>query len=176
LIHEFISLRHKEKKPGKLDKEQDDAMMAETDAMTRGRVLMREIALLNFTSFDYHEFFKEKMTTESKRLFKVEASRPQEILGFKDKTEVVIGGAIESIAFVPIKTGKMMGKERAIIHLSNNGVKVEVIIFPWNLEQDDKAGGELRKLQEGTPMIIKGSVSIWNDKFSVIFKEGVILA
>lgn len=176
LAHEFIVLRHKEKKPGKLDKEQDDAFLLESDQLTRGRILMKEIGLLNFTSFDYHEFFKEKMTTECRRLFGVEASRPQEVLHLKDKTEVVIGGAIQSIAFVPIKTGKMMGKEMALIQLSNNGVSIRITIFPGDLERDDRSGGELRKLQEGTPMIIKGSVNLWNGNFGVIYKEGVILA
>jgi DNA-directed DNA polymerase III PolC len=176
LIHEFIVLRHKEKKPGKLDKEQDDALLEEMDGLTRGKILMKEIDLLNFTSFDYHEFFKEKMTTESKRLLGSVASRPSEVLHLKDKTQVVIGGAIQSIVFTPIKTGKNMGKEMAILMLSNEGVTIRITIFPRQLEQDDKAGGELRKLQEGTPMIIKGNVNIWNDNFGVIYETGVILA
>ena len=176
LVKKFIELRHKDKKPPKLEREQDEILLREVDSMTRGKILMKEIGLLNFTAFDYHTYYKDKMTVDAKRLFGKEAMKPQDIFGFKDKTEVVIGGAIESIDFVPIKSGKFMGQERAIIRLTNAGGAVEVIIWPWTLEQDDKAGGGLRALVELTPLIIKGTVNVWNDKFSVVFKEGIVLA
>lgn len=175
-VKEFIDLRHKDKKPAKLEREQDELLIREIEGLNRGQILMKEIGLLNFTAFDYHSYYKDKMTTESKNIFGKEARRPHEIIGYPDKTDVVIGGAIESIAFVPIKTGKHIGKERAIIKLTNMGGAVEVVIFPWTLEKDDSAGGSLRKLVELTPIIVKGQVNIWNGNFSVIFKEGLILA
>jgi DNA polymerase III alpha subunit len=176
LVHEFIDLRYAEKKPSKADKEADDLYLTEIEGLTRGKILMKEVDLLNFTAFDYHAFFKEKMTVESRKLFGVDAMKPEEVLEFEDKKEVVIGGAIESIAFVPIKTGKQMGKEMAMIKFTNNGHTISVTIFPGDLERDDKHGGELRKLVPFTPMIIKGSINLWNGRFGVIYKTGVILA
>lgn len=176
LIKQFVEVKAKIKKTTKQEKEQDKILLMEVDSMTRGRILMKEIELLNFTAFDYHSYYKDKMTTVAKNMFGKEAKRPCDILTEKDKTDVVIGGAIETIEFKPIRTGKFMGKERAIIRFTNQGGAVEVIIFPWVLEQDDKAGGALRKITELTPMIIKGQVSIWNGNFSVIYKEGIQLA
>lgn len=176
LVKTFIDLKHKAKKPPKKEREADAELIREVDLMTRGRILMKEIELLNFTSFDYHSYYKDKMTDLAKSMFGKEAKKPNEILNLKDKTDVVIGGAVESIEYKPIKTGKYIGKERAIIRFTNQGGAVEVIIFPWILEQDDKAGGNLRKIKDLTPMIIKGTVSIWNGNFSVIFKEGIQLA
>ena len=176
LVRKFIDLKSSAKRPTKQEKEADSALLMEVESMTRGRILMKEIELLNFTAFDYHSYFKDKMTDLAKNMFGKEAKRPCEILESKDKTDVVIGGAIESIEFKPIRTGKYMGKERAVIRFTNQGGAVEVVIFPWVLEQDDKAGGELRKITELTPMIIKGQVSIWNGTFSVIYKEGIKLA
>ena len=176
LVKKFVEVKAKIKKTTKQEKEQDKILLMEIDSMTRGRILMKEIELLNFTAFDYHSYYKDKMTVVAKNMFGKEAKRPYEILNEKDKTDVVIGGAIETIEFKPIRTGKYMGKERAIIRFTNQGGAVEVIIFPWVLEQDDKAGGALRKITELTPMIIKGQVSIWNGNFSVIYKEGIQLA
>lgn len=176
LVKKFIEFKGKIKKTTKQEKEQDKILLMEIESMTRGRILMKEIELLNFTAFDYHTYYKDKMTVVAKNMFGKEAKKPFEILGEKDKTDVVIGGAIETIEFKPIRTGKYMGKERAIIRFTNQGGAVEVIIFPWVLEQDDKAGGALRKITELTPMIIKGQVSIWNGNFSVIYKEGIQLA
>ena len=176
LVNKFIGLKHKNKKPTKQERESDAELIREVDSMTRGRILMKEIELLNFTAFDYHSYYKDKMTEVARNMFGKEAKKPSEILNYKDKTEVVIGGAVESIEYKPIKSGKFIGKERAIIRFTNQGGAVEVVIFPWTLEQDDKAGGGLRKIKDLTPMIIKGTVSIWNGNFSVIFKEGLQLA
>jgi DNA polymerase-3 subunit alpha len=177
LVRTYIELRHKQSKPAKLERERDEALLKEVDGLNRGHILMKEIGLLNFTAFDYHSYYKDKMTVIAKQHFGKEAARPVDSMGLPDGTEVVVGGAIETIDFVPIKTGKSKGKERAIIRLTNLGGSVEVIIFPSTLERDDRAanGGTLRKLAELTPIIIKGKVNIWNEKYSIVFQEGLIL-
>jgi DNA-directed DNA polymerase III PolC len=175
LVREFIELRHKDRKPAKLEKEQDEALLREVESMNRGKILMKEIGLLNFTSFDYHTYYKDKMTTEATRLFGQPALKPHEVMGKPNKTVVVVGGAIESIENRPIKTGKFMGKDRMIIKLTNQGGSIDVVIMPWILENDDAAGGSLRKLVELTPIIIKGKINIWNDLYSISFDEGITL-
>jgi hypothetical protein len=115
------------------------------------------------------------MTTEATRLFGQPALKPHEVMGKPNKTVVVVGGAIESIENRPIKTGKFMGKDRMIIKLTNQGGSIDVVIMPWILDNDDAAGGNLRKLVELTPIIIKGKINIWNDLYSISFDEGITL-
>jgi DNA polymerase III alpha subunit len=176
LVKEFVALRHKEKKPSKAQKEEDDLLIQEVESMTRGRILMKEVELLNFTSFNYHEYFKEKMTTYCKSIFGREAMKPKDALGLPNKTPVVVGGAIESIETRPIKSGKFIGKDRMIIRLVNEGDSVEVVIMPWVLELDDQnGGGSLRKLTPYTPIIVKGEINVFHDFYSISFKEGMTL-
>ena len=172
LVKRFFNAKNSSKKTTKQDKEQDKAIILEIESMTRGKLMMKEIELLNFTSFDYHSYYRDKMTSWAKREFGMEAKRPSEVLSFVDKTDVVIGGAVESIEFKPIRNGKYAGKERAIMRFTNYGGSVEVIVFPWVLEKDDElSGGMIRKIKDLTPMIIKGTVSIWNGHFSVIMSK-----
>jgi intein/homing endonuclease len=173
LVKELIALRHADKKPSKLEREQDEKLLMDVENMNRGRILMKEISLLNFTSFDYHTYYKDKMTTYSRQAFGKEASKPHEVLGLPNKAEVVVGGAVDSIKHMPIKSGKFMGKDRMIIRLTNQGGQIDVVIMPWILE--GPGGEELRKLEDGMPMIIKGTINIWNDMYSISFKEGVTL-
>ena len=176
LFKELFELRHLHKKPGTAEKAQDEALIRQIDSMTRGQILMKQISLLNFASFDYFTEFKDLILNECKKKFYGKTPiKPHEALDLPNNTEVIIAGGIESIAFVPIKSGKLQGQERALIKFANQGPSVDVTIWPRDLIKDDQAGGNLRNLQEYTPMIIKGRINEYQGRKSINYGEGVIL-
>lgn len=175
LLVRQVELREKVKKPSSKEKEENAKFVEEVKNMTRGQMVMKEIALLNFTSFDYYEQFYAQMTEGSKKIFGSEALKPEQVLDQPNNKAVVVGGAVESIIFFPIKTGKNKGKEMAKIVLTNEGNKCEIVVFPKTIESSDKGTGKIRKIKEFTPLIVKGKVNHWNGNVSVIFDECWIL-
>jgi DNA polymerase III alpha subunit len=115
------------------------------------------------------------MTEGAKKIFGAEALKPEQVLDQPNNKAVVVGGAVESIIFFPIKTGKNKGKEMAKIVLTNEGNKCEIVVFPKTIESSDKGTGKIRKIKEFTPLIVKGKVNHWNGNVSVIFDECWIL-
>lgn len=176
LLIELMKLRETIKKPTKAEKEEQEKFVEEVKNMTRGQMMMKEISLLNFTSFDYHKYYKDQMTEGAKKVFGSEAIRPQDVADLPNNKVVVVGGAVESILFFPIKQGKNKGKEMARITLTNEGGKCEIVVFPKTIEMSDKSGGKIRKIKEYTPLVVKGKVNHWNGNVSVIYDEGWILA
>jgi DNA-directed DNA polymerase III PolC len=175
LLVRQVELREKVKKPSAKEKEENAKFVEEVKSLTRGQMVMKEIALLNFTSFDYYEQFYAQMTEGAKKIFGSEAMKPEQILDQPNNKAVVVGGAVESIIFFPIKSGKNKGKEMAKIVLANEGNKCEIVVFPKTIESSDKGTGKIRKIKEFTPLIVKGKVNHWNGNVSVIFDECWIL-
>lgn len=177
LILDFFKLRYKDKPHSKAEKATDLEFLKEIANMNRGQMLMREVSLLNFTAFDYFNYYYDQMTDGARKKFGDEAIRPEEVAGASTDSVVIIGGAIESIEIAPIKnkTSKNFGKEMARIKLSNEGHSIDVVVFPNTLAEDDKGGGVIRTLTEYTPIIIKGKVNRWNGSLSVIYDSGLIL-
>jgi DNA-directed DNA polymerase III PolC len=175
LLVRLVELREKVKKPSAKEKEENAKFVDEVKNMTRGQMVMKEISLLNFTSFDYYEQFYAQMTEGAKKIFGAEALKPEQVLDQPNNKAVVVGGAVESIIFFPIKTGKNKGKEMAKIVLTNEGNKCEIVVFPKTIESSDKGTGKIRKIKEFTPLIVKGKVNHWNGNVSVIFDECWIL-
>lgn len=171
LLVRLIELREKMKKPSAKEKEEHVKFVDEVKNMTRGQMVMREISLLNFTSFDYYEQFYAQMTEGAKKVFGSEALKPEQVMEQPNDKQIVVGGAVESIIFFVTKSGKNKGKEMARITLANEGNKCSIVIFPKKLEESDKGSGKLRKIKEFTPLIVKGKVNHWNGDVSVILDE-----
>lgn len=171
LLVRLIELREKMKKPSAKEKEEHAKFVDEVKNMTRGQMVMKEISLLNFTSFDYYEQFYAQMTEGAKKVFGSEALKPEQVMDQPNDKQIVVGGAVESIIFFITKSGKNKGKEMARITLANEGNKCSIVIFPKKLEESDKGTGKLRKIKEFTPLIVKGKVNHWNGDVSVILDE-----
>lgn len=177
-ILEFYKLKYGNKKPSKAEKETDDAFLKEVANMNRGSMLLKEVSLLNFTAFDYFEYYKDKMTDGARSRFGYEAIRPEEVAEYDSDSMVIVGGSIESIEIAPVKNknSKIFGQEMARIRLSNAGHSIDLVVFPKSLkEDDDKGGGMIRQLAEYTPVIIKGKVNRFNGKLSLVYEAGMIL-
>src|SRR5690606_24278021 len=139
---------------------------------SRGKLLMKEISLLNFTACDYHEYYKDKMQEGAIQKFGKPAMKPKDALTLPNRTPVVVRGAVESIIFFPTRTGTYKGKEMRRMVLTNDAGSIEVTIFPGTLEDDMKSEKPaLRNIEEYTPTIVKGSINEWNGKMSVILNE-----
>lgn len=177
LILEFLKLKYIVKKPSKAEKEQDDQFIKDVANMNRGAMLMKEISLLNFTAFNYFEYYKDKMTDGARQKFGYEAITPGKVAEYPDSSIVVVGGSIEEITIAPVKNpkSKIFGQEMARIKLGNAGETIEVVLFPRQLQDDDKAGGMIRQLQEYTPIVIKGRVSRFGGGLSLTYEAGWIL-
>lgn len=174
-VAQLLKLREKIKKPSAVERKEQEEFLKELTDMSRGQMMMKEISLLNFTSFDYHEYYHAQMTEGAKKAFGHEALRPHEVLNMSNNKVVVVGGAVQSINFFPLKSGPNKGKEMCKIELSNDGGTCTVMVFAKTLELSDKAGGKIRKIKEYTPLIVKGKVNHWNGTVSVVYDEGWIL-
>ena len=174
-LAQLLKLREKIKKPSAADRKEQEDFLKELNDMSRGQMMMKEISLLNFTAFDYHEYYHAQMTEGAKKAFGQEALKPYEVINMPNNKVVVVGGAVQSINFFPLKSGPNKGKEMAKIVLSNDGGSCEVVVFAKVLELSDKAGGKIRKIKEYTPLIVKGKVNHWNGNVSIVYDEGWIL-
>lgn len=154
IVNEFFRLKTAKKKPSKKELLEFQEIMDEVRDMTRGKFLMKEVTLLNLTAFNYYEFYKDSMTRGSIKNFGSEAITPKEALNKRDKDTVVVGGAVESITFFPVKNGKDRGKDMAKIVLINEESKIKVTVFASQVDEIIKG------LQEFTPMIIKGKIQV----------------
>lgn len=177
LILEFLKLKYSIKKPLKSEKEEDDLFIKEIANMNRGSMLMKEISLLNFTAFNYFEYYKDKMTDGARQKFGYEAITPGKVAEYPDGATVVVGGSIESIVIAPVKNpkSKIFGQEMVRIKLSNSGETIDLVLFPKQLQDDDKAGGMIRTLVEYTPVVIKGRVSRFGGGLSITYEAGWVL-
>jgi hypothetical protein len=176
LIQRFFELKAKVKKPSKKEKEEQQEIMNEVNAMNRGKFLMKEVSLLNLTAFNYFEFYKEKMTRDALGRYGMEAVTPGKAKQMNHGAQVVVGGAIESIRFITIKNGKSRGKEMAIISLINEEQTISVTVFPDYLEKDASGKNAIRELAEFTPVIFKGKIRV-DEKYgtSLTFEKGEVL-
>lgn len=157
--------------------EKINVALEEISKMNRGHIMMEEISLLNFTSFDYYSYFYKYMTDGSKKYFRREAMRIEDAKELPNNTPVIIGGGIESIKFVIQKSGKNKGKEMARIVVSNEDQTVDVTVFAADLERDDKTGNsKIRSLKEQSAVIMKGKVNIFNGRFGIIYEECIVIA
>lgn len=175
LLVRLMELRSKIKKPSAKEKEEMIAFVNEVKGMTRGQMVMKEISLLNFTSFDYYEQFYAQMTQGAKDVFGQEAIKPEDVYSQPKDKQIVVGGAVESITFWVSKSGNSKGKEMAKIVLANEDKKVTIMIFAKKLEESDKGSGKLRKIKEFTPLIVKGKVNHWNGDVTVALDECWVL-
>jgi DNA polymerase III alpha subunit len=178
LIIEFYKLKYAAKKPSKSEKETDDLFLKEVADMNRGKMLLKEVSLLNFTAFDYFEYYKDKMTDGARQKFGYEAIRPEEVQDFDSDSVVIVGGSIESIDIAPVKNpkSKIFGQEMVRIKLSNAGESIDVVIFPKTLQADDASSEKMiRQLTEYMPVIIKGKVNQFNGQLSIVYDSGWIL-
>lgn len=171
----YYKLKFKEKKPSAKLKKDAEKDVAEIAKLTSGEMLMKEIASLNFTSFDYYEHYYDKMTRDSKKLFGMEARRPEEVRDMPDGHPIVVGGAVETVKIVSVKSGKSKGKDMMFLTINNEGESVDITVFSDYLERDKKSDGKLRNIKEFTPVIIKGVVNHYNNRISVVFNDGWIL-
>ena len=173
LVRDFFNLKRKQKKPSKKEQLEIDDFLDELNDMNRGQFLMKEVSLLNLTAFNYYEFYKDHMTRGAMNKFGKEAITPKQALKAKDRSEVVVGGAIESIKIFPIKNGKNKGKEMAKLTLINEDSKISVTVFSNKLETDSSGRNLIRDLEEFTPVIIKGTISK-DEKWgtSIFFNKG----
>lgn len=173
LIKDFFDLKAKQKKPSKKERLEIDAFMEELEEMNRGHFLMKEVSLLNLTAFNYYEFYKDHMTRGALAKFGKEAITPEQALKAKDRTKVVVGGAIESIKVFPIKNGKNRGKNMAKLTLINKDSKIGITVFSNKLETDSSGRNMIRDLEEFTPVIIEGTIQRdpkWGT--SILFNKG----
>jgi DNA polymerase-3 subunit alpha len=181
LVGKYIDFRHSQAKPNKTERELDEKIKSDAFEMNRTAFLVKELSLLNFTSFDYFDYFKDKLTTMCMDRFKKEAIRPEEAKAKKNKDVVVVAGSVEKIEFWIPPSGKTKGKEMGRITLSNSGESVEVTIFADTLAADDarldtKDGIKIRDLKEFMPIAIKGEVNNWNGRISVVYDKCLELA
>jgi len=173
LVGYFIKLKHAAKKPSAKEKLEDEAFFKSVADMNRGAMLKEEITLLNFTAFDYFDYYKDKMTITAKKEFGKEAIKPGQVAEYPDKASVVVGGSVQAIKFFVVKNqnSKIFGREMASLTINNAGESVEVVIFPDTLERDPS----IRELDDYTPVIIQGSVSRFGGKLSISYNKGIIL-
>lgn len=172
LVRDYFKIKFALSKPSKKDKEEAEAYFKEIVAMNRGQILMKEISILNFTAFDYYEYYKDKMTDGAMAKFGKQAIRPADVSMYPTDSWVVVGGMIESIEFKRTKKGD----EMAIIKLSNNGTSISIQVFPKQLEQDDASDSKLiRNLEKYSPIMIKGKVNRWEGRLSLVFDTAHLL-
>lgn len=181
LVKRYVELKHTLIKPDKKTLSEDLELVETFEKMPRKDFLFEELKLLNFTSFDYFDYFKDLIYNAARKHFKnqkgqpMECLKPEEALQKKPGEEVVIAGAIESIQFFATKTGQNKGKEMCRITLSHNNTSIEVTIFPRTLEFDDKNKRLIRSQKELYPFMVYGKLNEWNGKLSVIYEKGLSL-
>jgi DNA polymerase III alpha subunit len=129
---------------------------------------MEEISLLNFTAFDYYDYYKDKMIDGAKQVFGRSAVRPEDVEKYPTDTHVIVGGMVsEDVQFKRNKKGQ----EWAIVKLSNNGTTISIQVFAKQLEADDKSDSKLiRNLKKYMPVIFRGKVNRWEGRLSVVFE------
>lgn len=142
----------------------------------RGQIMMKEIQILNFTSFDYHTFFYTKMTQGAVANFGQQAVRPEDIQDLPNGSKVVVGGGVGEIKFQVMKKGADKGKEMVRLQLMNEGQSCDITIFARTLAQDDKGGGTIRALTSQMPIIVLGKINEYLGKKSVIYEACWILS
>lgn len=172
LVGEYYKHKFAESKPSKAEREEAIEYFKKVTAMNRGQILMEEISLLNFTAFDYFDYYHDKMIDLAKRNFGQQAVRPEKVREYPTDSTVVVGGSVQEIVFKRTKKGD----EMAVIKLSNAGEMITVQIFPKSLAQDDASDSKiLRSLKEYTPIIIRGRVNRWEGRLSIAYEKAMIL-
>ena len=170
LCQYFYMLSHKKSKPPKTTRERDNEKLREIAAMNKGHMLLKEISLLNFTSFDYNDYYRDKLDIVEKKK-RVTIVNPEDIQDLPDGARVACVGASMDLTLFYTKKKQKMGR----FILSNNGENVDITVFPRALEQDEMGKGTINKLIDYFPLVIIGTVNEFNGKKSIIFDEGVPL-
>lgn len=157
------------KKTSKKDVEEAKKFFEEVVKMNRASILMKEISLLNFTAFDYYEYYRKEMTDGARQTFGKQAIRPAEVNKYPTDSIVVVGGMIEDIEFKRTKKGA----EMAVLKISNDGTTISVMIFERQLDEDDKTTEKfIRNMKKYMPIIVKGKVNRWNGNLSLVWDSG----
>ena len=175
ILKKYFEARAKTKKPPPKERLEIEKLLNETNQLTKMQILVKELSLLDFTAFDYFDYFKEKLTNVCMANFKKAPVQPAQALEMEGGEDVLVAGAVESVAFIPTKTGKNANKMMCRIKISNNGHSIEVVAFAPTVEKDDRGGQTLRKLREFEPIVIKGRINVYNDSKSVILESAVVL-
>lgn len=176
LIAKMVEMKHRLLKPSKKEREADLEMVASFEKLPKKDFLFEELRLLNFTGFDYFEFFGQTIHDRAETHMQMPLLTPEEALERSDGQLVTVAGAVESISFFPTKSGKNKGREMCKIKLSHNASTIEVTVFPDTLDKDDAHEKTLRKLRELHPFIVKGKLNLFNDQLSIIYQKGLNLA
>lgn len=172
LVGEYFKYKFEEIKPTKSEREEAIEYFKKVAQMNRGEILMEEISLLNFTAFDFFDYYADKMKSVALREFGQQAVRPEKVKEYPTKGMVAVGGSIQEIK--PMKTKK--GDDMLIIKMSNAGEMMTITVFPDTLKQDNESSEQfLSKLKEYMPVIMSGEVNRYEGRVSVLFKKGVIL-
>lgn len=171
LIQSFFDLRAENSKPPKREREAIEVYMKEINERTPKQWLKEELKLLNFTAFDFFTEYQEMMNHKAKVNFGSVAMRPEQALELRNYAEVVLGGGIQEINIVAVKTGANKGKNMMRITVGSDKGSIEVVVFPNALEEDSNNGGKLLKLEPYTPIVISGKINYFNGKVSVILDE-----
>lgn len=160
------------KKTSKKDVEEAKKFFEDVVAMNRSAILMKEISLLNFTAFDYYEYYLREMTDGARQKFGKQAIRPGEAQKYPTDSVVVVGGMIEDIEFKRTKKGG----EMVIVKVSNNGYTLDVTIFDRQIKEDDESDSKvIRNLKKYMPIIVKGKVNRYNGRLSLIWSDAHLL-
>lgn len=193
LINQLFELRHKEKKPNKVELEQDTQFKNEIAIMTKTKFLIKELTVLNFTSFDYFDYFKNKVddlkngARENGQSLQI--YQPSEVLeaakankGDKRKEFVVFGAVLEVERILIKKEGsKFKGKEMLKFKISNNGQPIDAVVFPNVVEAERERAKEkgkvsrYDKLTDYDPIFAWGTINYWNDQPSFIINSAIFL-
>ena len=179
LVRDYFKLKFAlaEKRTGKKTSKKDieeakKFFEDEVVKMNRSAILMKEISLLNFTAFDYYDYYRREMTDGARVKFGKQAIRPGEVQKYPTDSTVVVGGMIEDIEFKRTKKGG----EMAVLKLSNDGHTLDVMIFGRQIEEDDASESKMiRNLKKYMPIIIKGKVNRWNGRLSLVWGDAHIL-
>lgn len=174
LCYDFFKLRESDKKTSKKDQIENMNFLDELKNLSRGNMLIKEINLLNLTSFDYFTFYKQIMTEGAKKMFGQEAITPGEAKLRRVKSIVVVGGAIKDKRYFPIKKegSRLFGKDIAKITLVNGDEQISVTVFPDQLERDMSGNNPIRDAEINTPIIIQAEVTSYNGEIGLTYKKG----
>lgn len=160
LVVQYFDLKAKKKKPSKKEQTEINEIIDNVKSMTRGKFLMEEVSLLNLTSFNYMEFYKEHMSRGAIKNFGTQAISPAEAIKRKNYDVVVVGGAVKEIKYFTIKNGKSRGKEMARMVIINEDTEIPITIFADKLEPDASGNNVIKQIEDFTPIIVKGKVRI----------------
>lgn len=158
LFTNYYAQREKIKKLTKAEREDRDAFIKELQTLGPSNLVVKELAVLNFASADYHELFEDKFKITAKKLFGQEASAPHTIDDRYENETIVLGGCVKEVRELFVKSGFNKGKKMLKIVLSDSKADVEITVFNKLLEKKKS----LETLSEYSCIAVKGKVNVFN--------------